>query len=238
MLPTCCVQLTKNGIVHISFAPCADTLIIAAGDKSGRLGLWHADHGVFQLPSLPPSKAMAPRRLTPAPAIQQHAILQGPPRTVVRRGGRRRGGAAEAASTPSSAATDEERSEPATSEAAEALASPEQGGGTAGGAHAVVLEEDGAEAAGTADDFDGVLEFEPHYQYMSGMRWAASGAEGGVSLFTLSYDGSLRALDIERGVFDLIHGDEDGEYSALEVSSDGRWVRTMSCGTFGSCSGG
>jgi len=34
----CVLQVTKNGIVHLAFHPCTDTLILAAADKSG-----HAD---------------------------------------------------------------------------------------------------------------------------------------------------------------------------------------------------
>ncbi len=36
-------QVTKNGIVHLAFHPCTDTLILAAADKSGHIGLWSVD---------------------------------------------------------------------------------------------------------------------------------------------------------------------------------------------------
>ena len=35
--------MTKNGIVHLAFHPCTDTLILAAADKSGHVGLWSVD---------------------------------------------------------------------------------------------------------------------------------------------------------------------------------------------------
>ncbi len=35
--------MTKNGIVHLAFHPCTDTLILAAADKSGHIGLWSVD---------------------------------------------------------------------------------------------------------------------------------------------------------------------------------------------------
>ena len=38
------MQLTKNGIVHLAFHPCTDTLILAAADKSGHIGLWSVDN--------------------------------------------------------------------------------------------------------------------------------------------------------------------------------------------------
>ena len=39
----CLSQVTKNGIVHLAFHPCTDTLILAAADKSGHVGLWSVD---------------------------------------------------------------------------------------------------------------------------------------------------------------------------------------------------
>jgi hypothetical protein len=61
----------------------------------------------------------------------------------------------------------------------------------------------GAAAAAAADgseQFDGVLSLLPqHHQYICGLKWAG-GAGRGSALFTASYDGSLRRLDVERGV--------------------------------------
>ena len=36
-------QLTRDGIVHMAFHPRSDTLILAAADKGGHVGLWHID---------------------------------------------------------------------------------------------------------------------------------------------------------------------------------------------------
>lgn len=70
---------------------------------------------------------------------------------------------------------------------------------------AVSVDSAGGEVAGGEDAdaaaaFDGVLALQPqHYQYVSGLRWAG-GSGRGASLFTCAYDGSLRRLDVERGV--------------------------------------
>lgn len=36
--------MTKNGIVHLAFHPCTDSLVLAAADKSGHIGLWSVDN--------------------------------------------------------------------------------------------------------------------------------------------------------------------------------------------------
>ena len=47
LTPVRCIgQVTKNGIVHLAFHPCTDTLILAAAYKSGHLGLWCVDTDV------------------------------------------------------------------------------------------------------------------------------------------------------------------------------------------------
>lgn len=66
----------------------------------------------------------------------------------------------------------------------------------------------------TSSDFDGVLAFRAHQQYVSGLVWAANG------LLTCSYDGSVRRLDAERAAFMLAWG-AAREYSAFEASADG-----------------
>ena len=33
----------KDGISHLAFVPRSDTLVVAAGDKSGHVGIWHVD---------------------------------------------------------------------------------------------------------------------------------------------------------------------------------------------------
>lgn len=76
----------------------------------------------------------------------------------------------------------------ATGEAAQL--SPE--GGSEGG------EGGGGDGGGGA--FDGVLALRSqHYEYMCGLKFAG-GSGRGSSLFTASYDGSLRRLDLQRGV--------------------------------------
>lgn len=74
------------------------------------------------------------------------------------------------------------------------------------GGAAVSVDSAGGQEAGGDDDgdaapaFDGVLALQPqHFQYISGLKWAG-GSGRGASLFTASYDGSLRRLDVERGV--------------------------------------
>lgn len=66
----------------------------------------------------------------------------------------------------------------------------------------------------------GVLAFQPHYQYVSGLSWAAD--TGG--LYTCSYDGSIRLLDVERpdAAFAPILLSDTAEWSAFDVASDAR----------------
>jgi hypothetical protein len=67
----------------------------------------------------------------------------------------------------------------------------------------------------------------PLGRYISGLKWAGGGGGGAATkLFTGSYDGSLRCLDLGAGgVSQLAFGDEDLEFSALDVTGDGRWAR-------------
>lgn len=37
-------QVTRDGMVHLAFHPMTQRLLLAAGDKSGHVGLWKADH--------------------------------------------------------------------------------------------------------------------------------------------------------------------------------------------------
>lgn len=78
--------------------------------------------------------------------------------------------------------------------------------------------EDSAEGDGGED---GVLVFAPHSEYISGLKWAGGSGAGAAKLFTAAYDGSVRRLDAERSVFTLAWGDEEMEYSCMEVSPDG-----------------
>ena len=66
------------------------------------------------------------------------------------------------------------------------------------------------------EEYDGVLSFTPHSQYVSGLAW-----DSHASLITSSYDGSVRKLDVEKGCFSYAWGDEEMEYSAMSVSNTG-----------------
>jgi len=70
---------------------------------------------------------------------------------------------------------------------------------------------------------DGVHVFAPHAQYVSGLVW---GERSENQLVTASYDGSVRRLDVEKGVFSLIHSDEDVEFSALNTSGSVLYLGT------------
>ncbi|KAK9799849.1 hypothetical protein WJX73_009741 [Symbiochloris irregularis] len=70
---------------------------------------------------------------------------------------------------------------------------------------------------------DGVLEFQPHYSYVSGLRWIG-GLGSSARLVTCSYDGSVRSLDLEKGQFEAIVLDEESEWSAMDCTSKGSCV--------------
>ena len=44
------MQMTRDGIVHLAFHPRSDTLVLAAADKGGHVGLWHVDRESFPAP--------------------------------------------------------------------------------------------------------------------------------------------------------------------------------------------
>lgn len=74
----------------------------------------------------------------------------------------------------------------------------------------------GAQSNDSDNECDGTYMFPSvHRQYVSGLKWADPR-----SLFTCSYDGSVRHLDVQSEKFLLAWGDEDKDYSAFEVSSD------------------
>ncbi|KAI3434695.1 hypothetical protein D9Q98_002758 [Chlorella vulgaris] len=95
----------------------------------------------------------------------------------------------------------------------------------AGAAGTAALSLDAAgesEQDGGEEGFDGVLLLQAqHYQYISGLKWAG-GSGRGASLFTASYDGSLRCMDVQAGVSALVHSSDDDEYSCMDVTGDGR----------------
>jgi len=67
----------------------------------------------------------------------------------------------------------------------------------------------------TCEGDDGAsLLFQPHRTHISGLSWCP----GGSGLYTVSYDGSLRFLDVEKGVFGLSHHSMEDEYSAMDVA--------------------
>ncbi|KAK9823208.1 hypothetical protein WJX72_001110 [[Myrmecia] bisecta] len=76
------------------------------------------------------------------------------------------------------------------------------------------------EEADGEDDDDGVLEFEPHYSYICGLRWAG-GCGSAAKLFTASYDGSVRMLDPGPGAYELVLSSDDAEFSAFDCLADG-----------------
>ena len=86
-----------------------------------------------------------------------------------------------------------------------------------------VGDDDGdAPSADDAGAAAGVLEFAPHHSYISGLAWAPRGGPPS-TLFTASYDGSVRALDVSRGGAGcfapaLLHA--DAEFSAFDVAPD------------------
>lgn len=65
---------------------------------------------------------------------------------------------------------------------------------------------------GVSGDFDGVLSFTAHSQYVSGLVWTES-----KELVTSSYDGSVRKLDLEKKCFAYEWGDSEVEYSAMAI---------------------
>lgn len=56
---------------------------------------------------------------------------------------------------------------------------------------------DGGTASSSSGDYDGVLMFEPHRDYISSLKWLGP---SGAALLTSSYDGTVRRLDVDTGV--------------------------------------
>lgn len=71
------------------------------------------------------------------------------------------------------------------------------------------------------EDFDGVLLLKPHKQYINALKFV--GGRGLLpKLYTCSYDGSLRVLDLTTGTFlDYPALPEEPEYSAFDCTADG-----------------
>lgn len=85
------------------------------------------------------------------------------------------------------------------------------------------VEVDQGSSEDDDDCFNGVLRLNYHREYISGLQWAGSGSAG-VHLFTSSYDGSFRQFDPLTGIARLIVSSEDIDFSAMDVSADGRCV--------------
>lgn len=73
--------------------------------------------------------------------------------------------------------------------------------------------------------YDGVLLFEPHRDYVSSMKWLGP---SGSALLTGSYDGIVRQLDVETGVWGIVGGVPDDldecNWSAGDATPDGSTV--------------
>lgn len=66
-----------------------------------------------------------------------------------------------------------------------------------------------------------MLHFKPHDQFVSGLAWR----DHGNSLYTLSYDGTVRRLDTQTAVFELAHHSSENEYSSFDCCQVGHPVR-------------
>ena len=191
-------KVTRDGITHLSFMPVSSALILAAADKKGNIGIYNVDY-----------KGSESEKRTPAGSTADKAAV---------------GGVLSGASDHLSPDT---MSPPAPRRRSRNAADNSNGDDDA-----ELKDEDGVVFEENSDDddddddssFDGVLSFTIHHQYISGLKWAGTGARAGSSnhsLFTCSYDGSIRRLDLTRGVFELAWGDEEMEYSCFDVSPDG-----------------
>jgi hypothetical protein len=98
----------------------------------------------------------------------------------------------------------------------------------AAGAAALSLDAAGESEQDGEEGFDGVLLLQAqHYQYISGLKWAG-GSGRGASLFTTSYDGSLRCMDVQAGV--------SGGWGAVwcgVVWCGAVWCGVVGCGVLG-----
>ena len=72
---------------------------------------------------------------------------------------------------------------------------------------------------------DGVFLFKPHLQYVSGLAWHAHHTR---ALYTASYDGTVRVMDVEQEHWALVHSSEESEYSAFTPAPDASalWLGT------------
>mmetsp|Transcript_1685 Transcript_1685/g.10337 ORF Transcript_1685/g.10337 Transcript_1685/m.10337 type:complete len:544 (+) Transcript_1685:492-2123(+) len=86
----------------------------------------------------------------------------------------------------------------------------------------VDFANDAEKVEGSWDEaFDGVLLCKPHDQYISGLKWTQEGRSG---LYSCSYDGSLRLLDLEQRKFLEVYRAEADSYSAFSVNQSRQCV--------------
>lgn len=69
--------------------------------------------------------------------------------------------------------------------------------------------------------FDGVLLCKPHDEYISGLKWIQEGRSG---LYSCSYDGSLRLLDLEQRKFLEVYRSDTESYSAFGINGSRQCV--------------
>ncbi|KAI7843657.1 hypothetical protein COHA_002559 [Chlorella ohadii] len=191
-------KVTKEATTHLAFHPTTDTLIVACADKKGNVSLWHVNEGSYELP---PAACRTEPILRRAAASEEQREQQ---------------------QAEGEGGEDVQVCKPAATSAAAVSLDASAGKAARPGSRASSGSGTGSEEQQEAGPFDGVLLLQPqHYQYVSGLRWAG-GSGRGAALFTASYDGSLRRLDVEQGVSDLVVSAEEDEYSCMDVMGDGR----------------
>ncbi|WIA35857.1 hypothetical protein OEZ86_004241 [Tetradesmus obliquus] len=84
--------------------------------------------------------------------------------------------------------------------------------------HPVDSSSSDSSSSSSSSSYDGILMFEPHRDYVSSLRWTNPH-----TLISGSYDGTVRTLDVNTGVWGLVPGvpEEDNNWSAGDVSADG-----------------
>ena len=74
-----------------------------------------------------------------------------------------------------------------------------------------------------SDPSDGVHLHKPHQQYVSGLSW---GPRSSQALYSASYDGTIKCLDLERREFTTSYYSEEHELSAFTMGTDCAWIGT------------
>jgi len=80
-----------------------------------------------------------------------------------------------------------------------------------------------------SEDSEVVVEVRPHSQYVSGLRWCPMGSG---ALYTCSYDGSVRKLDIKQQTFLELFSSEEYELSAFDVTHPHKVLLCDNLGNF------